>query len=777
MVTILDRHVIREMLGPFAIGLGAFTFLAVVDRIYQLTDLVIATGVPIRMVLELLCLMLPSFLTLTLPIALLTATVIAGARLAADGEVLAVIASGTSPLRLFRPVLATSVLVVLAVAVITLVVNPWTYGAIEQQLALILRAQAVSGIQDHTFNTRFPKMVLYATTVGPAGRLEGVLVAHEREAAQHRVIVAREGQLSTSTAGDRVTLRLVEGTIIRHVFSGPPGTGHVDFHTADLELPVESLRTAMTRLESRERDLPVVALFRGAKRRADPAAGTEEAERRRMTAYALELHKRFALPLVALAFVMVGFPLGIRCDRNRPAVNLALCIGLMISYYLLFTALEQMAIRERLPVEIAVWIPNALYGGLGGWLMRRATRAALARALPWPWRGWAARARRGAHANRAAASEGSGLCRRPSRRLPCLSVTDRYLVGQYLKFLAVGLGVTVALFAIIDLIRGLETVAPARPSFSGAVTHAMLRVPGAVHETLPLIVLVATVSLFLSLAKHRELDAWAAGGVSLYRVTLPVLAVAFIVSVGAVLGQETFLPRLKSAAQELEGTIAERERLVGESERSGFWQRTAAGQFLWTEPRDREQVSVRRLTLVEVDSDFRLLSHLEARSARRVSGGWELADGSRWARHDPRPVGFESALVHLGDLPGIHRLESSVRDMGFLELRRHIDGLRRGGYDTTGHAVELYSKLSLPLAQVVMALIAIPCALSCGSRDRWALGAGVAVTVSVAYWVVHAMALSAAKAGLVPSEVAAWTANCVFTGIGAARLLDVRTYT
>src|SRR6185369_15939518 len=92
-----------------------FTFFLVLDRIYHLTDLVITKGVPFYLVIQLLVFMLPSFLAFTLPMAF---------RLAGDLEITAFKAAGVGLLRLFRPILAAGVVIMLFTAALTLVVNP-----------------------------------------------------------------------------------------------------------------------------------------------------------------------------------------------------------------------------------------------------------------------------------------------------------------------------------------------------------------------------------------------------------------------------------------------------------------------------------------------------------------------------------------------------------------------------------------------------------------------------------------------------------------------------
>jgi lipopolysaccharide export system permease protein len=74
-----------------------------------------------------------------------------------------------------------------------------------------------------------------------------------------------------------------------------------------------------------------------------------------------------------------------------------------------------------------------------------------------------------------------------------------------------------------------------------------------------------------------------------------------------------------------------------------------------------------------------------------------------------------------------------------------------------------------------MALVAIPFALVSPRSGGRAVGIGVAIMISVGYWVVHYMALAFAKADLLPPFLAAWTANIVFAGLGTALFLRART--
>src|SRR5262249_50412791 len=117
--------------------------------------------------------------------------------------------------------------------------------------------------------------------------------------------------------------------------------------------------------------------------------------------------------------------------------------------------------------------------------------------------------------------------RRPRRQS---SIIDRYVARQFLVSFGYGLGVATAIFVVVDLV---ETLSRYRPPLHVILEHFGYRLPAALHQALPIIVLVATVFVFMELQRYNELTALKASGLSLHRVSLPVLVLAEAVSVGA----------------------------------------------------------------------------------------------------------------------------------------------------------------------------------------------------------------------------------------------------
>ena len=767
---ILDRYVWKELGPPLAIGVGVFTFFLFIDRIYQLTNLVITKNVPFHLVFSLLVFMLPPFLTLTLPMALLVAVLLVGGRLAGDLEVTALRAAGVSPLRLFRPFVVAAVLVTGLVLSLTLLVNPWAIGAFQQQLFKILQTRAASGLQERTFSAAFGQIVMYVEEMTPSQlALKGILVSDEREPERSRIILAHEGRLLADEAQRRITLRFIDGSINETDVNDPRRFRHTAFSLYDMNLPVDSPLSTATRDDKPERQLALGALL--------ATAADLERQGQIFTPYRVEFHKRFALPVAALVFTLVGFPLGIRAHRGGRALALCASFGIVVAYYIVFSSLEGMALSRRLPTGLAIWLPNIGFGLLGLGLIRATTTGVSAAWMDLVWR-LSARGQRW-RSRRAARPVSERRRDRLPRPRASTFIIDRYLVKQFLVLVGLGLLVGGVLFVVVDLLQTLDRFLRVKPSLGLILQHFAYNMPGEIYKGLPLIVLISTVFLFLSLTRQRELDALKAAGMSLYRVSLPIFLAAFVISVLAVLFQEVALPELSTRAEEVD-RVKIRGMLPRHLQRQNqIWYRTSDTRFLRMALLDPVEKSVEGLLVLDIDQRWRLLDRLDARKARWTPDGWQLSEGVIRGIDDANRVrsdAFAARLVvmpeHVDDFTAVQK---PVDTLSYLEMRAFVAKLRESGHEVGKYLVQLYSRLSFPLVHVIMVLVGIPFALASPRSGGRAMGIAVAIVIAVGYWMVHSVALAFARADLLPPALAAWTANVVFAGLGAALFLNART--
>jgi LPS export ABC transporter permease LptG/LPS export ABC transporter permease LptF len=758
---VLDRYVYREMLPIFVLVVVLFTFLHVMDRLQEFSNMAVS-GAPLGLVFRLWGLLLVSFLSHTLPMGLLLAVVMAAGRLASDLEVVALGALGVSPLRLFRPFLVASLVVALMIATLTLWINPWGAAAFWQGLSELRQHAAVPLVQERTF-TRIGHLVVYADQMDLAtSELRGLLIADERDPAALAIIAAPRARLMGDAKHGRAILRLTDGSVHESRSESPAWYRLTRFNVYEMPLDLAAQIAEMEKEAGPQKDMATWDLLRNT-RALDFSRRAGEAQ-----TFVGEFHRRLTFPLAPIVFAMVAFPLGIRLHRGGRAV--AAVSGIVI-YLIHHTAQEGLSrITLLRPWGGGRWVPLILFALLGVFLLHFTIKPA-----PRTWQRGAARLLELVRPRLSLRRwPPAGERRRtPRRRGHVSSLVDRYLARQFLVYFGFGLAVAAAIFVVVDLI---ETLSRYEPPLHAILEHFAYRLPAALHQALPIVVLVATIFLFMELQRHHELTALKAAGLSLHRVSVPVLAIAGIVSVGAFVFQETVAPALNAKGDEVD-RVEIRKTVAPGSKPSLYWYRRSDSEFVRLGRLDRARRQVSDVTLIETDPNFRLVKRLDAAQAAWAPNGLEFGQSvlrefgpgntMRTAWPSGPPVRLADSLEALGAIP-------APSAMTFMELRAYVRHLRERGQAVGAQMLYLHSKLSFPLMSLVLAVSAISCAARWPRGGRL-IGGAIAVVIAIGYWVVNSGALSLGRVDLLPPIVAAWAANIVFGGIGVS--LFVRTPT
>jgi len=101
--------------------------------------------------------------------------------------------------------------------------------------------------------------------------------------------------------------------------------------------------------------------------------------------YAVEIHKKFSLPVACILFVLVGAPLGTLSQKGGFTVAITLGFGFFLIYYIFLIGGEEMADRNIVSPIVGMWTPNVLLAILGGYLTLYSVRerAPINFKLPW----------------------------------------------------------------------------------------------------------------------------------------------------------------------------------------------------------------------------------------------------------------------------------------------------------------------------------------------------------------------------------------------------------
>jgi lipopolysaccharide export system permease protein len=364
-MTLLDRATLKEMAAAFGLGLMIFTFVLLTNKILRLVELIVNKGVGILTVLQLFLYILPYSLVVTIPMSVLLATLSTFTRLSADGELMALRASGLSLLRLTRPAVWFGLIASALTLLITIWILPFSNHAFKNLVFQMTKRQAAVGIQEGVFNSDFEGLILYVERVDrKTSRLQGIFLVDNRNPAERRVIVARAGRFTPDPEALRMDLSLSRGSI--HLSAAEAAGRYRLLTFSDYSLTLDMGRSLADPAQRApgEQELTLAELRE--------RAATLRAQGRNYHPPLVEFHKKLAIPISCALFALVGVPLGSRFRKGGRGLSLAISVGFALGYYLLIVAGEGMGDRGLVPEALAMWLPNLLIGLGGGLLLLRA---------------------------------------------------------------------------------------------------------------------------------------------------------------------------------------------------------------------------------------------------------------------------------------------------------------------------------------------------------------------------------------------------------------------
>ena len=352
MRTIADRYILKEVLAPFLLGVGAFVVILIGDILYTLAEFIATRRVAMHVVLQLLMYKIPAILVITFPVSTLIGVLLGLGRLVKDNEIQAMRLSGMSLRRIFAAVFLFGV----GATGLTFLTNEYLSPWANHQANNLVRQAAFGAVfpqvREQVFFRGPDHRVFYVGSADDRRRLLRNVMVYELATPLPRLITAREARWE-----DRRWL-LHDG-VVREL--DDDGFTRYEARFADMEIGVglqaeTFYRGQKTPEEMTARELrQYMALF-----------SQTDANRR----FAVEYHRKFAIPVASIVFAALAAPLSVWTAQGGRFVGIGLSIALLFIYYVAMSVAKALGSVGGLPPAVSAWTPNMLFAAAGAvvWL-------------------------------------------------------------------------------------------------------------------------------------------------------------------------------------------------------------------------------------------------------------------------------------------------------------------------------------------------------------------------------------------------------------------------
>lgn len=359
-----------------------------------------------------------------------------------------------------------------------------------------------------------------------------------------------------------------------------------------------------------------------------------------------------------------------------------------------------------------------------------------------------------------------------------MKLLHRYILQGFFRIFGLALATFVGIYLLVDFFEKVDQFLANNATIGQYVGYFLVKIPLIATQVTPLAVLMAVFMTLGTLSRSNEITAMRSGGLSLMRISAPLVAVSLLISLLVMASSEFLTPLCARKSNHMLHTEVRGKPEIS-YRRDRIWFREGS-QLINIRLANPEQGLLQGLTIYQLGADDLLVKRIDAQSARFLDQGWQLENGA--VRSFEGAGGGLSSLEHFDTLAlplsktpkDFQVIETRKEELGFRELRALAIKFLAEGYDATRYRVDMHARLATPFACLIMAFLGIPFALQKGRHSSIALGIAVSVAIGVGFFIIQSIALALGYSSILPPLVAAWSANLLFSLFGLWLILSVR---
>lgn len=339
----INRYIAKQLVTAILIVVASLTCIIWLSQSLRFVDMIVNRGLPLATFVYLTMLLLPTWLSIVLPIAAFSSVIFIYNRMAGDREIVVLEASGLSPLQLARPAIFVSVGMTLICYVMTLYLIPLSYRAFKELQFQIRHNYTDVLLREGVFNTIADDITVYVRARQENGGLNGIIVHDDRDPRQKVTLIAERGALMVTDSGPRVFMQNGNRQS-RDKTTGRTSLLYFDRYTVDLG----STKLVTQRAWRDQNELYLFELLNPTEKETQP---------RNFNEYIAEGHYRLSSPLLGLALPLLALAVLLRGEFSRRSQTrrILLTVGLAI-------ILEGFGLGTKFLAAKQPWMIPAMYG-------------------------------------------------------------------------------------------------------------------------------------------------------------------------------------------------------------------------------------------------------------------------------------------------------------------------------------------------------------------------------------------------------------------------------
>ena len=351
--------------------------------------------------------------------------------------------------------------------------------------------------------------------------------------------------------------------------------------------------------------------------------------------------------------------------------------------------------------------------------------------------------------------------------LPVGGILDRYIIRSFLRIFVISFSCAASLYLIVDFFDRIDTVLGGSVHLWASIRYFLYKLPLMISHVFGFAALFSTLFSLGMLSRNQEITAMRSSGLSLRRISLPLLLLSCLICIFTFFWNEALVPIFTRKSDYIYKTEIKKKQpqsLIGSK---GIWMREE-GSFVSVDYFDTKKNVLEGISIYPLNRDFQPRGLIVVPAARWNGKAWEAQGGTEWLYGPKGQLTQQKAAqsLPLSETPEDFRLVARDADeFSFFDLQKQIADLKAKGIDATEYEVDLQVKLVIPLISPLLVFLAIPFGTRHGAGGM-ALSFGLTMLISFGYWLLMAFSISLGHSAALPPWLAAWLPNTTLALVG-----------
>lgn len=353
-----------------------------------------------------------------------------------------------------------------------------------------------------------------------------------------------------------------------------------------------------------------------------------------------------------------------------------------------------------------------------------------------------------------------------------MRLVDRYILRSFLAPLFYCLFIFIFTYIIIDLFGHLDEIIKEYMGLRLLLTYYIAYIPSIITQIMPIAILIATMYTLGGFARHNEITALRASGVSLWNILKPFLITAFMISLFILVINDSIVPRstqlflkIKEEKIEKKKSASLPRRVIKDIAIYG-----SGNKIIYARSYDPKIKILKDLVIHEHDKRQNITSKIRAKEARWTSTGWIGFNVTIYKLDKNGEIKGEPKFEHRGLLDikeepdefQRQRYNKKLETLTALELKNYIKRLSgTSSLVLQNLLIETHNRVAYPFANVIAVLIGAAFCLRTKRSSRL-LGIGLGLLVALLFYGMFAVSCALGKGGILPPFISAWLSNIIF---------------